>query len=133
MKIYVTSVFVDDQDKAEKFYVDVLGFKVQNNIPLGEHRWLTVVSTEQPDGPELLLEPSSHAAIPPYKNALVADGIPAHSFEVEDLDAECRRLHGLDVKFAQEPVDAGSVRMAVFDDTCGNLIQLVEMKGRPQN
>lgn len=133
MKIYVTSVFVDDQDKAEKFYVDVLGFKVKNDIPLGEHRWLTVVSTEQPDGPELLLEPSSHAAITPYKNALVADGIPAHSFQVEDLDAECERLRGLNVKFAQEPVDAGSVRMAVFDDTCGNLIQIIEMKDEPQN
>ena len=133
MKIYVTSVFVDDQDKAEKFYVDVLGFKVRNDIPLGEDRWLTVVSSEQPDGPELLLEPSSHAAIPPYKNALVADGIPAHSFKVDDLDAECKRLRDLDVKFAQEPVDAGSVRMAVFDDTCGNLIQIIEMKDEPQN
>ena len=133
MKIYVTSVFVDDQDKAEKFYVNVLGFKVRNDIPLGEHRWLTVVSTEQPDGPELLLEPSSHAAIPPYKKALVADGIPAHSFKVDDLNAECKRLRGLDVKFVQEPVDAGSVRMAVFDDTCGNLIQIVEMKDDQQN
>ncbi|MEP2880199.1 MAG: VOC family protein [Sulfitobacter sp.] len=80
-----------------------------------------------------MLEPSSHAAIPPYKNALVADGIPAHSFKVDDLDAECKRLHDLDVKFAQEPVDAGSVRMAVFDDTCGNLIQIIEMKNEPQN
>ncbi|MBM1555421.1 VOC family protein [Sulfitobacter mediterraneus] len=133
MKIYVTSVFVDDQDKAEKFYVDVLGFRLQNDIPLGEHRWLTVVSPEQPDGPELLLEPSSHAAIPPYKNALVADGIPAHSFKVEDLDAECKRLRGQGVKFTQEPVDAGSVRMAVFDDTCGNLIQIIEMKRESQN
>ncbi|MBM1308574.1 VOC family protein [Sulfitobacter mediterraneus] len=133
MKIYVTSVFVDDQDKAEKFYVDVLGFRLQNDIPLGEHRWLTVVSPEQPDGPELLLEPSSHAAIPPYKNALVADGIPAHSFKVEDLDAECKRLRGHGVRFTQEPVDAGSVRMAVFDDTCGNLIQIIEMKRESQN
>lgn len=133
MKIYVTSVFVDDQDKAEKFYVDVLGFRLQNDIPLGEYRWLTVVSPEQPDGPELLLEPSSHAAIPPYKNALVADGIPAHSFKVEDLDAECKRLRGHGVRFTQEPVDAGSVRMAVFDDTCGNLIQIIEMKRESQN
>lgn len=133
MKIYVTSVFVDDQDKAEKFYVDVLGFRLQNDIPLGEHRWLTVVSPEQPDGPELLLEPSSHAAIPPYKNALVADGIPAHSFKVEDLDAECKRLRGLGVIFTQETVDAGSVRMAVFNDTCGNLIQIIEMKRESQN
>ncbi|KAJ03862.1 VOC family protein [Sulfitobacter mediterraneus] len=133
MKIYVTSVFVDDQDKAEKFYVDVLGFRLQNDIPLGEYRWLTVISPEQPDGPELLLEPSSHAAIPPYKNALVADGIPAHSFKVEDLDAECKRLRGHGVRFTQEPADAGSVRMAVFDDTCGNLIQIIEMKRESQN
>ncbi|QFT48857.1 MULTISPECIES: VOC family protein [unclassified Roseivivax] len=133
MKIYVTSVFVDDQDKAEQFYVDVLGFKVQNDIPLGEHRWLTVVSTEQPDGPELLLEPSSHAAIPTYKRALVADGIPAHSFEVEDLDIEYKRLRDLDVIFVQTPVDAGSVRIAVIDDTCGNLIQLIEIKDELHN
>lgn len=133
MKIYVTSVFVDDQDEAEKFYVDVLGFKVQNDIPLGEHRWLTVVSTEQPDGPELLLEPSSHAAIPPYKKALVADRIPAHSFKVDDLNAECKRLRGLGVTFVQEAVDAGSLRMAVFDDTCGNLIQIIEMKDVQRN
>ena len=128
MKIYLTNVFVDDQDKAEKFYSNILGFKVKNDIPLGEHRWLTVVSTEQPDGPELLLEPSTHAAVRPYKNALVADGIPAHSFKVEDLEAECTRLRGLDVRFVQGPVDAGSVRMAVLDDTCGNLIQLIEIK-----
>lgn len=127
MKIYVTSIFVDDQDKAEKFYVDVLGFKVKNDIPLGEHRWLTVVSAEQPDGPELLLEPSSHVAVPPYKDALVADGIPAHSFKVESLETEYNRLRTLGVKFAQNPVDAGPVRMAVFDDTCGNLIQIIEM------
>ena len=133
MKIYVTSVFVDNQDKAERFYIDILGFKVLNDIPLGKHRWLTVVSTEQPEGPELLLEPSSHAAIPPYKNALVADGIPAHSFKVENLDAECERLRSLDVKFVKEPVDAGSVRMAVFDDTCGNLIQIIEMKEELQS
>ena len=128
MKIYVTSVFVDDQNKAEKCYCGILGFKVKNNISMGEHRWLTVVSPEQPDGPELLLEPSTHPAVQPYKNALVADGIPAHSFKVEDLEAECARLRGLGVSFVQEPVDAGSVRVGVLDDTCGNLIQLIEMK-----
>ena len=128
MKIYVTSVFVDDQDKAEKFYCDVLGFRVKNDIPLGAHRWLTVVSSEVPNGTELLLEPSAHAAVPPNKKALVADGIPAHSFQVKDLDAEFQRLRDGDVKFAQEPMDAGSVKMAVFDDTCGNLIQLIEIK-----
>ncbi|MCK0069838.1 VOC family protein [Kordiimonas laminariae] len=128
MKIYVTGVFVDDQDKAEKFYCDILGFKVKNNIPLGENRWLTVVSDEEPEGTELLLEPSDHPAVKPYKDALVADGIPAHSFQVKDLDAERKRLGNLNVRFTQEPMDAGPVRMAVFDDTCGNLIQLIEMK-----
>lgn len=129
MKIYVTNVFVDDQDKAEKFYTDVLGFTVKNNIPLGEHRWLTVVSPEDPEGTELLLEPSDHPAVRPYKHALVSDGIPAHSFQVNDLDTEGKRLGKLGVEFIQEPMDAGPVRMAVLDDTCGNLIQLIEMTG----
>lgn len=92
MKIYVTNIFVDNQDKAEKFYTDVLGFTVKNNVPLGENRWLTVVSPEEPEGTELLLEPSDHPAVKPYKDALVADGIPAHSFQVQDLDAERKRL-----------------------------------------
>ena len=129
MKIYVTSVFVDDQDKAEKFYTQVLGFKVKNNVPLGENRWLTVVSSEDPDGTELLLEPSDHPAVRPYKDALVSDGIPAHSFQVTNLDAVRRRLGERGVEFVREPIDAGAVRMAVFDDTCGNLIQLIEMIG----
>ncbi len=127
MKIYVTNVFVEDQDKAEKFYTEVLGFTVKNNIPLGDNRWLTVVSSEDPEGTELLLEPSDHPAVKPYKEALVSDGIPAHSFQVQDLDAERKRLGGLGVEFTVEPMDAGPVRMAVFDDTCGNLIQLIEM------
>ena len=127
MRIYVTSVFVDDQDKAEKFYTDVLGFTVKNNVPLGESRWLTVVSNEDPEGTELLLEPSKHPAVITYKEALVADGIPAHSFQVKKLDAERKRLGELGVEFVVEPMDAGPVRMAVFDDTCGNLIQLIEM------
>ena len=127
MKIYVTGVFVDDQDKAEKFYCDVLGFQVKHNIPVGEFRWLTLVSGEELEGTELLLEPSSHPAVTPYKEALVADGIPAHSFQVDDLDAERTRLGDLGVTFMVEPMDAGPVRMAVFDDTCGNLIQLIQM------
>ena len=127
MKIYVTGVFVDDQEKAEAFYTDVLGFTVKDNIPLGEKRWLTVVSNEDPEGTELLLEPSDHPAVKPYKQALVADGIPAHSFQVQDLDAERKRLGDLGVNFTVEPMDAGPVRMAVFDDTCGNLIQLIQM------
>lgn len=128
MKIYVTSIFVDDQDKAEKFYTDILGFQVKHNIPLGENRWLTVVSADDPEGTELLLEPSDHPATNPFRQALVADGIAAHSFQVQDLDAEWKRLSGLGVKFVTEPLDAGMVHMAVFDDTCGNLIQLIQMK-----
>lgn len=128
MKIYVTNVFVDDQDKAEKFYTEVLGFTVKNNIPLGDYRWLTLVSSEDPDGTELLLEPSDHPAVNPYKQALVSDGIPAHSFQVQNLNAERTRLGDLRVEFSVEPMDAGPVRMAVFNDTCGNLIQLIEMK-----
>ena len=129
MRIYVTGVFVDDQDKAEKFYTDVLGFKVKNNVPLGENRWLTVVSSEDPEGTELLLEPSDHPAVNPYREALVSDGIPAHSFQVQDLDAERKRLGDLGVEFTVEPMEIGPVRMAVFDDTCGNLIQLIQMVG----
>jgi catechol 2,3-dioxygenase-like lactoylglutathione lyase family enzyme len=127
MRIYVTSLFVDDQAKAEEFYTNVLGFTLKNNIPLGENRWLTVVAGEAPEEVELLLEPSEHPAVKPYRDALVADGIPAHSFQVRDLDAERKRLGELGVNFVLEPMDAGSVRMAIFDDTCGNLIQLVEM------
>ena len=128
MRIYVTSVFVDDQAKALKFYTDMLGFVVKNDVPVGEHRWLTVVSKEEPGGTELLLEPSEHPAVRPYKDALVNDGIPATSFQVQDLAAEFARLRGLGVAFTVEPMDAGPVRMAVLDDTCGNLIQLIEMK-----
>jgi catechol 2,3-dioxygenase-like lactoylglutathione lyase family enzyme len=127
MKIYVTGVFVDDQDKAEKFYTEILGFQVKHNIPMGDARWLTVVSPDDPEGTELLLEPSGHPAVGPYKSALVADGIPAHSFQVTDLDAEFTRLSGLGVTFSVPPMDAGPVRMAIFDDTCGNLIQLIQM------
>lgn len=132
MKIYVTSVFVDDQDKAEKFYTGILGFKIKNNVPLGKNRWLTLVSKEEPEGPELLLEPSDHPAVKPYRDALVADGIPAHSFQVNDLAAEWQRLGALGVRFVQEPMDAGQVRMAIIDDTCGNLIQLMEISDAAQ-
>jgi len=128
MKIYVTGVFVDDQAIAHDFYTEKLGFVVKNDIPVGEHRWLTVVSPEQSDGTELLLEPSDHPAVSPFKSKLVADGIPATSFQVEDIDAEYERLIALGVTFTQAPMDAGPARIAVLDDTCGNLIQLMEMK-----
>jgi catechol 2,3-dioxygenase-like lactoylglutathione lyase family enzyme len=129
MRIYVTSVLVDDQAKAEDFYTRVLGFRVKHDVPVGEGaRWLTVVSPDNPDGTELLLEPGGHPAVPPFKAALVADGIPFTSFQVDDIDAEHARLVASGVTFTQPPMDAGPVRMAVFDDTCGNLIQIVEMK-----
>jgi catechol 2,3-dioxygenase-like lactoylglutathione lyase family enzyme len=126
MKIYVTNVFVDDQARALDFYTR-LGFRLKRDIPLGKHRWLTVTSPEEPDGVELLLEPSEHPAVPPFKQALVADGIPAASFQVGDLDAEFERLRALGVEFVQEPMVACPVRMAVLNDTCGNLVQLVQM------
>ncbi|GAA0935375.1 VOC family protein [Nonomuraea longicatena] len=125
MKIYVTGVFVDDQQKALDFYTGTLGFVAKHDIPVGGARWLTVVSPEDPEGTELLLEPDGHPAVGPYKKALVADGIPATSFQVADVREEYERLRALGVTFTQEPLDAGTVTMAVFDDTCGNLIQIV--------
>ncbi|MCA9836494.1 MAG: VOC family protein [Trueperaceae bacterium] len=127
MKIYVTSVFVDDQAKALKFYTEVLGFVKKTEIPLGEASWLTVVSAEQPEGTELLLEPDGHPAVGPYKQALVEDGIPAASFAVDDVHHEHERLQALGVRFTQAPLTMGNVTMAVFDDTCGNLIQIVKV------
>ncbi|MBC9712852.1 VOC family protein [Streptomyces sp. TRM66268-LWL] len=127
MKIHITSVFVDDQAKAERFYVDKLGFVKKHDIPLGEDRWLTLVSPEAPEGTELLLEPGKHPAVPPYKNALVADGIPIAQFLVDDVHAEYRRLRELGVTFTQEPAEMGTVTTAVLDDTCGNLIQIIHM------
>ncbi|MGW1491187.1 VOC family protein [Streptomyces sp. NPDC002402] len=128
MKIHLSSVFVDDQDKALRFYTDVLRFVKKHDIPLGEDRWLTVVSPEDPDGTELLLEPSGHPAVKPYKTALVEDGIPATSFAVDDVQAEFNRLRELGVHFTQEPLELGPVTTAVLDDTCGNLIQIVHSK-----
>ncbi|MFI6033284.1 VOC family protein [Streptomyces sp. NPDC051315] len=128
MKIHLTNVFVDDQEKALRFYTDVLGFVKKHDIPMGADRWLTVVSPEDPDGTELLLEPSGHPAVLPYKTALVQDGIPAASFAVDDVQAEFDRLRGLGVHFTQEPLEMGPVTTAVLDDTCGNLIQIAHSK-----
>jgi len=124
MKIYLMSVLVDDQDKALRFYTEVLGFVKKTEIPLGEHRWLTVVSPQDPDGVELLLEPEGHPAVGPFKEALSADGIPFASFAVEDVPKEVERLKALGVTFTQEPLQMGPVSTAVLDDTCGNLIQI---------
>ena len=124
MRIVVTSVLVDDQEKALRFYTDTLGFVKKTDIPAGGARWLTVVSPEDPDGTELLLEPDEHPAARSFKEALVEDGIPATSFGVQDVNAEFQRLKDLGVRFTQEPVEMGPVTTAVFDDTCGNLIQI---------
>jgi catechol 2,3-dioxygenase-like lactoylglutathione lyase family enzyme len=124
MKINVMSILVDDQAKALRFYTEVLGFVKKTEIPLGEHFWLTVVSPEDPDGTELSLEPDEHPAARPFKQALVEDGIPFTSFAVDDVAAEYERLVGRGVRFTQPPADMGPVTTAVFDDTCGNLIQI---------
>ena len=126
MRIVVSSVFVEDQEEALGFYTEVLGFQKKTDVPLGEYRWLTVVSPEEPGGVELLLEPSDHPAVKPFKQALVEDGIPFKSFGVEDVEAEHARLEGLGVKFTQPPTAFGDVTTAVFDDTCGNLIQIAQ-------
>ena len=127
-RINITSVLVDDQARAEAFYTGVLGFVKKQDVPMGEHRWLTVASAAEPDGVELLLEPSEHPAAGPFKKALVADGIPFTSFAVEDVHAETERLKAAGVVFTQDPTDLGPVVTAVFDDTCGNLIQIAAMK-----
>lgn len=127
MKINLASVFVDDQDKALSFYTETLGFVKKTEMPAGEFKWLTVVSPEDPDGVELVLEPSDHPAVKPFKDAIVADGIPYTSFAVADVQAEYERLRARGVKFVQEPTSMGPVTTAVFDDTCGNLIQIAAM------
>ncbi|OBK18095.1 VOC family protein [Mycobacterium asiaticum] len=129
MKINLTSVLVDDQDKALRFYTEILGFKQKHDVPMGEHRWITVVSPEDPDGTELVLEPDQHPAAKPFKEALIADGIPFTSFAVDNVHAEYQRLSGLGVLFTQEPADMGPVTTAVLDDTCGNLIQITHLRG----
>jgi catechol 2,3-dioxygenase-like lactoylglutathione lyase family enzyme len=127
MKINLASVFVDDQDKALSFYTEKLGFVKKTEMPAGEFKWLTVVSPEDPDGVELLLEPSDHPAVKPFREAIVADGIPYTSFAVGNVQAEYERLSARGVKFVQQPTSMGPVTTAVFDDTCGNLIQIAAM------
>ena len=124
MRITLMSILVDDQQKALAFYTDVLGFEKRTEIPLGEHSWLTVGSAEQPGGTEISLEPDEHPAARPFKAALVEDGIPFPSFEVDDVHAEHARLSALGVTFTQAPTNVGAVTTAVLDDTCGNLLQL---------
>ena len=128
IRISVTSVLVDDQEQALRFYTDVLGFQPALDIPVGEFRWLTVVSPEAPDGTELSLEPDDHPAARAFKEALVADGIPVTSFAVDDAEAEFERLQSLGVTFTQEPLTMGPMTTAVLDDTCGNLLQIASMR-----
>ena len=128
MRITLVNVLVDDQDKALAFYTDVLGFRRKADVPVGHHRWLTVVSAEAPDGPELVLEPDAHPAAKRFKAALVADGIPFTSFAVADVHREYERLRSLGVRFTQPPAAMGAVTTAVLDDTCGNLIQIAALE-----
>ena len=129
MKMYIKSVMVDDQAKALAFYTQKLGFAVKHDIPMGEFRWLTLVSKEEPDGVELALEPNVHKAARTFQEAIYADGMPYTAFSVDDLDAEAERLQSLGVEFRQLPTDAGGVKIAVLDDTCGNFIQLIQLNG----
>lgn len=126
MKISGFSIMVDDQEKALRFYTEILGFQKKHNIPMGEHSWITVVSPEDPNGAELGLEPDEHPAAKTFKAAMVEDGIPYTSFAVDDIEAEHKRLESLGVRFTQPPVEYGTVTAAVFDDTCGNLIMIAE-------
>jgi catechol 2,3-dioxygenase-like lactoylglutathione lyase family enzyme len=129
VRITLTSIFVPDQERALRFYADVLGFLPKDDVPVGAYRWLTVVSPDDPDGVQLVLEPDAHPAVGPYRSALRHDGIPVASFGVDDVAAEHRRLVGLGVQFTQEPVAMGPVITAVFDDTCGNLVQIAQRVG----
>ena len=128
MRITLTSVYVNDQRAALAFYTEVLGFTVRHAVPIGENFWITVVSPDDPDGPELLLEPADHPAVKPYRDALVEDGIPLAQFAVDDVEAEFDRLTAVGVSFTQPPTDIGPALVAVFDDTCGNLIQMIAPK-----
>lgn len=130
MRIRLASVPVSDQEKALRFYTETLGFVQKRDIPLGAARWLTVVSPEEPDGVELVLEPNGeYPAMKALKAALVADGIPITAFEVDDIHAEYERLRALGVSFTMEPTEAGPTTLAILDDTCGNLIQLYQVTG----
>ena len=126
MRITLTSVFVSDQDNALRFYTETLGFVKKQDLPVGEFKWLTVVSPEDPDGTELLLEPNENPVAQQYQQGILDQGIPAASFGVTDIDTEYERLKSLGVTFVMEPTEVGNVTIAVFDDTCGNLIQMMQ-------
>jgi len=126
MKIIVSSIFVQDQDKALKFYSETLGFVKKHDVPSGEFRWITLVSPGEQEGTELLLEPDNHPAAKEYQKKLFEEGIPVTMFGVEDIHKEYDRLLKRGVKFTVEPTKAGEVTIAVFDDTCGNHIQIIQ-------
>ena len=129
MKIQLSSVFVNDQDKALKFYTEILGFLKKRDIPLGEDKWLTVVSPDAPEGVELLLEPNSNPAAQVFQKAIFEQGIPMTAFAVDDIQKEYARLKNLGVEFSMEPTNMGMTTVAIFEDTCGNLIQIYQMTG----
>ncbi|SES24757.1 hypothetical protein SAMN04487944_12720 [Gracilibacillus ureilyticus] len=126
MKIIVTSIFVEDQDKALSFYSETLGFVKKHDVPAGEYRWITLVSPDHKEGTELLLEPNEHPAAKEYQQKLFTDGIPVTMFGVEDIHKEYERLVEKGVKFTMKPTEMDNITIAVFDDTCGNLIQLIQ-------
>ncbi|KYF80735.1 glyoxalase [Sorangium cellulosum] len=126
MRIKLNSIMVEDQERAAKFYTEVLGFKKKHDFPVGEYRWITMVSPEGPDDVELVLEPNANPAAKTFQQAMFAQGIPLTAFEVTDLQAEFARLKERQVAFTQEPTPMGPVMIAVFSDTCGNLIQLYQ-------
>lgn len=131
MKIKLSSVFVDDQDKALDFYTRVLGFVKKQDVPVGKFKWLTVVSPDEPDGTELLLEPNDNPAAKTFQKAMFDQGIPLTAFAVEDVELEYERLKAMSVRFHREPTDMGTTTIAVLDDTCGNLIQIFQVVTRP--
>lgn len=127
MRIKLNSIFVDDQEKALRFYTDVLGFRKKQDFAVGGGRWITVVSAEGPDDLELVLEPNGHPAASVFQAALMKDGIPITAFECTNIDDEVQRLKAKDVVFTMEPTKAGTVTIAIFSDTCGNLIQIYQV------
>ena len=133
MRIILTGVFVTDQDKALRFYTETLGFVKKHDVPVGEFKWLTVVSPDDPDGTELLLEPDANPVSQAYQKGLFEQGIPAASFGVTDIRAEYEKLKSLGVAFTMEPTEMGNVTIAVFDDTCGNLVQLRDVARGPMS
>ncbi|KGR77385.1 VOC family protein [Ureibacillus manganicus] len=132
MKIIVTSIFVEDQDKALEFYTKKLEFQLKHDVPAGEYRWIALVSPEDQDGTELILEPNNHPAAKEYQKKLFTDGIPVTMFGVENINEEYERLTNLGVQFKMKPTDVGQVTIAIFNDTCGNLIQIAQ-QNNPKN